>query len=170
MVFRRGRSKGLIIDSKKHEIRQVSLLQDASAVQFVRIALGKDQQDITLIDEVKSGSVVKAIIFEINFNQEGNITQVIDWAICKSPPGSNVVAGNYDPAIPNQDTRSQVFIWGMEMPAGINNSSAIKRMGTLLIPKGKQRMALDDEWFFMYKASGTGQVDVCSHFIYKEYR
>ncbi len=171
MAFGRRRSnKGTIIDSVKHEIRQVALLEDASVVKYIRIAVGRPTPDVTIDSDVKQGSVIKAIIFEINFNQEGNITQVIDWGIVKSPTGANVVAANYDPAIPNQETRSSVFLWGMEMPAGINNSSAIKRIGTLLIPKGKQRMAEDDEWFFMYRASGTGLVDVCSHFIYKEYR
>ncbi len=146
------------------------MLEDASTVKYVRIAVGKQSKDIAADDDVKNGCQVKAIFFELNFNQEGNVTQVIDWAICKKPTGANLVSTNYDPAVPNQETRSTVFLWGMEMPAGINNSSAVKRIGTLLIPKGKQRVAEDEEWFFMYRASGTGQVDVCSHFIYKEYR
>ncbi len=59
----------------------------------------------------------------------------------------------------------------MEMPAGINNSSSVKRIGTLLIPKGKQRMSEGDEWLLTYFVAASGSIaDSCGHFIYKEYR
>ncbi len=119
--------------------------------------------------DVKTGSVIKAIFFENNYNTEGNITAIFDWAVIKRKSGQ--ANASFDPAIPNEPTRSQVFLWGMEMPAGINNSSAVKRIGTLLIPKGKQRMAEGDSWQLIYRSSaGAGQEDACGHFIYKEYR
>ncbi len=167
MVFRRRSSKGSIIDSNKHEIRTVALLANGGTVKEVVIAQGKDEP--TGNNQVKSGSVIKAIIFEINFNFESNITAIIDWAIVKRKFGQT--ANDFDPAVPMAATRSGKFLWGMEMPAGINNSSSIKRVGTLLVPKGKQRMSEDDIWSFLYRSSaGVGQEDVCSHFIYKEYR
>ncbi len=105
----------------------------------------------------------------MNFNLEGNLTGIFDWAIVKSKTGQ--VATAFDPAIPNLPTRSQKFLWGMEMPAGINNSSAIKRIGTLLIPKGQQRMSEQDSWILVYRSTvGVGEEDFCAHFIYKEYR
>ncbi len=120
-------------------------------------------------DEVKTGSLVKAIFFEVNFNFEGSVTGIVDWAIIKKKTGQAI--SGFDPAIPHQPNRSQVFLWGMEMPAGINNSSAIKRIGTLLIPKGKQRISEGDSWNFIYRTSvGVSQEDACGHFIYKEYR
>ncbi len=124
----------------------------------------------TVNTSVKTGSVIKAIFFELNFNFEGNVTSVFDWAIVKQKVGQ-VIATQFDPAIPNQDAKSQVFLWGMEMPAGINNSSSVKRIGTLLIPKGKQRMAENDQWVLVYRSAvGAGVEDACGHFIYKEYR
>ncbi len=123
----------------------------------------------TLDQEVKTGSVIKAIFFEVNFNAEGNLTVIFDWAIVKRKSGQT--ATDYNPATPNLPTRAGKFLWGMEMPAGINNSSAVKRIGTLLIPKGKQRMSEGDIWDFLYfSTTGTSQEDVCGHFIYKEYR
>ncbi len=119
--------------------------------------------------DVKTGSLIKAIFFENNYNFEGNLTAIFDWAIIKKKTGQAV--STFDPAIPNQPNRSQVFLWGMEMPAGINNSSAVKRIGTLLIPKGKQRMSEGDSWNLLYRSTaGVGQEDACGHFIYKEYR
>ncbi len=159
-----------VIDSRKHEIRFSTLLATGGSVKDVTIVNAKNVQDVTNIDDVVTGSLVKAIFFELNFNFEGNITAIFDWAIIKKKFGQNV-ASLFDPAIPNQDARSQVFLWGMEMPAGINNSSAIKRIGTLLIPKGKQRMADGDEWHLVYRSTaGAGQENACGHFIYKEYR
>ncbi len=144
------------------------MLANGGAVKVILIALAVDRQ-VTVDTDVKAGSVIKAIFFENNYNFEGNITAVFDWAIIKTKSGQTVTS--FDPAIPNQPTRSQVFQWGMEMPAGINNSSAVKRMGTLLIPKGKQRMAEGDQWSLVYRSSAsTGQEDACGHFIYKEYR
>ncbi len=170
MGFRRGSSKGQIIDSVKHEVRYSNLLEAGGVVRFVTIATGKNTVDISGDTDVKTGSLIKAIFFELNFNTEGNVTTVTDWSIHKQRTGQGATT-DFDPAIPNQPTRSQVFLWGMEMPAGINNSSSIKRIGTLLIPKGKQRMSEGDVWVFTYRSSaGAGGHDACGHFIYKEYR
>ncbi len=172
MVFRRRSGKGNIIDSTKHEVRYSALLASGGSVKSIVIAKGVNTADFTAgVDtQVKTGSVIKAIFFEQNYNFEGNITAVVDWAIVKQKAGQ-AIATEFDPAIPNQRLRSQVFLWGMEMPAGINNSSAVKRIGTLLIPKGKQRMSEGDQWILVYRtSSGAGQEDACGHFIYKEYR
>ncbi len=167
MVFRRGSGKGNIIDSTKHEVRYTDLLASGGSVKFVAIATAVNVPSVDT--DVKTGSVIKAIFFENNYNTEGNITAIFDWAVIKRKSGQ--ANASFDPAIPNEPTRSQVFLWGMEMPAGINNSSAVKRIGTLLIPKGKQRMAEGDSWQLIYRSSaGAGQEDACGHFIYKEYR
>ncbi len=171
MVFRRGSKKGQIIDSVKHEVRFSNLLETGATFRSVQIAAGKNTADIAVDTDVKTGSLLKAIFFELNFNVEGNITTVIDWALIKVPTGVSFTAGNYNPAVPNKPTRSQTFLWGMEMPAGINNSSAVKRIGTLLIPKGKQRMSEGESWQFVYFVAAAGDIaDLCGHFIYKEYR
>ncbi len=171
MVFRRrGSSKGNIIDSDKHEVRYSNLLEAGAAQKSVTIAKGVNVENISIDTDVKTGSVIKAIFFELNWNVEGNITTVIDWAIIKGKAGQSSSA-DFNPATPNQNTRSQVFLWGMEMPAGINNSSAVKRIGTLLIPKGKQRMAEGDFWSLIYFVAAAGNItDACGHFIYKEYK
>ncbi len=170
MVFRRGRSsKGLVIDSTKHEIKFSNLLETGATVRFVDIAEAKNTQDISADDDVKTGSLIKAIFFELNWNVEGNITTVIDWMLIKRRTGQDDV--DFNPATPNQPSRSQTFLWGMEMPAGINNSSSIKRIGTLLVPKGKQRMSEGDKWQLVYFFAASGSIaDACGHFIYKEYR
>ncbi len=169
MVFRRRRSTKLVIDSDKHEVRYSNLLEAGAVLRIVVIADAKNVEDITSDVHVKTGSLVKAIFFELNFNVEGNITAVVDWSINKLKSGQ--ATGGFDPAVPNQINRSQTFLWGMEMPAGINNSSSVKRIGTLLIPKGKQRMAEGDTWFLTYRYSASGNIgDSCGHFIYKEYK
>ncbi len=172
MVFRRGRSKkGLVIDSQKHEIRTLNLLETGATFRNVVIALAKNTEDISADNHVKTGSQIKAIFFELNFNVEGNITTVIDWALVKANAGLGVTSANFNPATPNLITRSSKFLWGMEMPAGINNSGAVKRVGTLLIPKGKQTMREGESWQFVYFTAAAGDIsDVCGHFIYKEYR
>ncbi len=164
-----NRGKGAIIDSVKHEVRFSNLLETGGGIKFVDIATAKNTNAIALDTDVKTGAVIKAIFFELNFNHEGNITATVDWQIAKVKPGQTLPDSN--PSIPNEPTRSQTFLWGMEMPAGINNSSAVKRTGILLIPKGKQRMSEGDIWRFSYfSGAGTGQADTCGHFIYKEYR
>ncbi len=170
MVFRRrASSKGLIIDSDKHEVRYSNLLEAGAVLRQVIIAQAKNIEDFTLDTDVKTGSVIKAIFFENNYNVEGNITAVVDWCLAKSKSGES--GTEFDPTIPNQPRRAGVFLWGMEMPSGINNSSSVKRIGTLLIPKGKQRMAEGDQWRLFYRYSASGNIaDSCGHFIFKEYR
>ncbi len=169
MVFRRRRSTKLVIDSDKHEVRYSNLLEAGGTVRKVVIATAKNTEDISLDTDVKTGSLIKAIFFENNWNFEGNITAVVDWNIVKIKQGQP--DSGFNPGIPNQISRSQTFLWGMEMPSGINNSSSVKRIGTLLIPKGKQRMSEGDVWALMYlTTTGAGGSDSCGHFIYKEYR
>ncbi len=164
-------NKGNIIDSDKHEVKFSNLLETGATFRAIEIAFGVETEIISTDTHVKTGSVIKAINFEINFNIEGNVTSFYDWAIVKVPSGVVINAANYSPATPNLTTRSHKFLWGMEMPAGINNSSAVKRIGTLLIPKGKQRMAEGDSWQFVYFLAAAGDIsDVCGHFIYKEYK
>ncbi len=169
MGFRRRSNKGTLIDSKKHEVRFSNLLEAGATVRSVEVALAVDRA-VASDTQVKAGCLIKAIFFELNFNVEGNITSVIDWCLVKTKAGqtdTSILA----PASPNVPARSQRFLWGMEMPAGINNSSSVKRIGTLLIPKGKQRMAESDKWSFLYFFSASGSIaDACGHFIYKEYR
>ncbi len=169
MVFRRRGNKGQVIDSVKHEIKYSNLLEAGGAIREVIIADAKNTVDISADNHVKTGSLVKAIFFELNWNFEGNITAILDWAIVKQKFGQ--AGSDFNPATPNLPTRSQKFLWGMEMPAGINNSSAVKRIGTLLIPRGKQRMSEGDSWRLKYfSTAGAGGNDACGHFIYKEYR
>ncbi len=171
MVFRRKSSKGNIIDSIKHEIRYSNLLETGGLLREVIIVEAKNTADLVAgsDNQVKTGSLVKAIFFEQNYNVEGNITATVDWCLAKSQFGES--GTEFDPTLPNQPRRAGVFLWGMEMPAGINNSSAVKRIGTLLIPKGKQRMAEGDKWRLFYRFSAGGNIaDSCGHFIYKEYR
>ncbi len=159
----------MVIDSVKHEVRFSALLAAGGSIKEIVIATAKNTADISLDTDVKTGSLVKAIFFEVNLNFEGNVTALFDWSISKLRTGQG--GASFDPAIPNQPSRSQTFLWGMEMPAGINNSSAVKRIGTLLIPKGKQRMSEGDRWEFLYRSTvGAGVEDACGHFIYKEYR
>ncbi len=169
MVFRRRSNKGNIIDSVKHEVKYSNLLETGAAQRTVTIATAKNTADISADTDVKTGSLIKAIFFELNWNVEGNVTTFFDWAIVKLKSGQSTTA--FNPATPNLPTRSQKFLWGMEMPAGINNSSAVKRIGTLLIPKGKQRMSEGDAWLLTYFLAAAGDIaDACGHFIYKEYR
>ncbi len=159
----------MVIDSTKHEVKFSTLLAAGGSIKSVTIATAKNTVDISLDTDVKTGSLIKAIFFELNFNFEGNITGIVDWAIVKQKFGQ--AGSDFNPATPNLPTRSQKFLWGMEMPAGINNSSAIKRIGTLLIPRGKQRMSEGDSWALKYfTTAGAGGEDTCGHFIYKEYR
>ncbi len=169
MVFRRGRGKGSIIDSVKHEVKYSNLLEAGATQRNIVIATAKNTADVSLDTDVKTGSIIKAIFFENNYNVEGNITTVVDWAIVKKRSGQ--ASSLFDPATPNLPTRSQKFLWGMEMPAGINNAGSVKRIGTLLIPKGKQRMSEGDIWQLTYFYAASGAIaDSCGHFIYKEYR
>ncbi len=150
-------------------MRFSTLLAAGGSIKTVVIATGRNTAAVASDTDVKTGSLIKAIIFEMNFNFEGNITAIFDWAIIKIKSGQATTG--FDPAVPNLPTRSQKFLWGMEMPAGVNNSSAVKRIGTLLVPKGKQRMSENDQWIFIYRSTGgAGTEDTCGHFIYKEYR
>ncbi len=168
----RRSNKGMVIDSVKHETRWSALLATGGSNKSIVIATAKNTADLVAGSDtdVKTGSLIKAIFIEANFNFEGNVTAVFDWNVVKLRSGQSATA-DFNPSSPNLPTRSQKFLWGMEMPAGINNSSSVKRMFTLLIPKGKQRMSEGDIWYFQYRSTaGAGAEDSCGHIIYKEYR
>ncbi len=118
------------------------------------------------VTECPIGSRINGFFFELNFNVEGNITTTIDWAFWKNPGG---LLGTLIPsAIGGSNFRKWVFKQGMEMPAGINNAGAVKRIGVAVLPQKMRRMGDDDEILFSYIYAASGGIaDTCGHFIYK---
>ncbi len=152
----------------KNIVRFSNLLSDAGTAVAVTIAEAVDDVQVGSTSQVRTGNYVQAINFEINFNIEGNITGIYDWYIWKRLANSITQVDPRNVGLVSDDSRRYRLIEGMEMPAGINNSGPVKRMGLLMVPKHLQRMGKADKFVLVYVSSFAGNIaDVCGKFIYK---
>ncbi len=156
----------------KNIVRFSNLLEAGAVIRTVTVAEAVDDVQVGNTSQVRTGNLVQAINFELNFNIEGSITTVIDWYFVKDNGAflstSVGVTNPSSTGAVGDDQRRYRMLEGMEMPAGINNSSAVKRAGLLMIPKHLQRMGKADRILFVYFVTASGNVaDVCGKFIYK---
>lgn len=153
------------VHSTKNVTRWSNLLQDGGTTNTVDLVHGVDSPtDYT--KEVEIGSTVKAVFVEFNANFEGNVTGIIDWFVWKNVGGASSTP---NPAAQgNNVLRRFVLHSGMEMPAGINNSQAVKRIFVVKIPPKLRRIGDGDKIQFVYRSTtGVGSVDLCGTAIYK---
>ncbi len=154
------------INSVKNIVTTTNLLIAAGATVSQVIASAVDDY-VGATNTVKTGSTIPWIFVELNLNNEGNITQTLNWYIWKNPADQLALPSASDPG--SSANRRHILKVGMEMPAGINNSSAVKRIFVVKVPAGRQRMGQGDTWNIVITPSTTGTYDVCSKVVYKWY-
>ncbi len=155
------------VRSNKNIVRFSNLLEAGAVTRDVIVVQAVDSY-AGGVSQCPIGATVNGFFFEINFNVEGNITTVVDWAFWKNP--GNLLGALVPSLTGGSPFRKWVFKQGMEMPAGINNAGAVKRIGVAVVPKKMKRMGDQDIINFTYLYAAAGNIaDTCGHFIYKWY-
>jgi len=122
-----------------------------------------------LATEVKEGSTIKAIYFEMWTIGSVN-DQFYTACLAKLPGGvGNILQADLVNLHAYDNKKNVLFTTqGLASNDGIGNPVNIHR-GWIKIPKSKQRFGLGDRLQFAISSRGTADIDFCGFALYKEY-
>ncbi len=165
---RRQRSSlGNIVNSIKNSVDFIDGISAATVVKKT-IAIAKDNPATTIQNEVKRGSLIKAIWLEFWYygTSPSNTNDIMDAYVIKNP-GNNLT----DPDPGTVGTSNEKKFVFREWRGIVGNKSLggfpYRWSGWLRIPKRYQRMGTDDILKFVLISPTTG--NLCTKFIYKWY-
>ncbi len=157
------------INATKHYVQQSLSSITSGAVATSSVVVAVEQSTANAVNEVRSGSLVKAIMLEywLKAGEATNLGSFV-FAFYKKPAGAGAMTFAQAVALGTFTGKNQVFFTSQGL---INNesSTAIPVIRQFIkIPKGKQRMALGEE-LIVVVAAVTSDLDFCGFTTYKEY-
>ncbi len=167
MVFRR-RQKLATINSQKHIVQIGPQSVVLGAMLNRGLALSVRAADADANNEVRVGSVIKAMYVELWLTGDDATASSVILSLEKLPLASDPMTVGDSAALDAYHNKNNVFYitQGLLPP---NTASGIPLMrGWFKIPKGKQRMAELDRINLNVSAVLDG-VTICGNVIYKEY-
>ncbi len=157
------------ITSTKHYV-QVSLTTVvAGAVLDIPIAKGTNVSGVNSADEVREGAVVKAVFIEMWIRSSEISPGSVLVTFAKRSGGDVAITAAEAAALFTYDNKKNIFYHTQGL---INDQDAdaipfIRQW--FKIPKGKQRMGLNDKLFLNIFAQGAIDAVICGFMTYKEY-
>ncbi len=156
-----------IIHSEKHIIQNSLRTVTSGNVEVLTLAEAVDVPG-TNNTHVAVGAVIKALNVE-NWVITGDTAHgSIVMAIMKLPGGVNVPNAAEMANLNDYANKKNIFYLTMGLTNDSANSAIMNGPGLVLIPKGKQRMGLGDEWVQVSFSQALDQI-LCGKVIYKEY-
>ncbi len=156
-----------VIHSEKHIIQNTLSTVAAGALEVHTIAKAVDTVGSANTD-VRVGSTIKAIQIEDWVRTGDTASGSFVYIIAKLPGGVSNPSTTNMANLNDWSNKNNVFY----VTQGLSNdqdADAINISNAFMkIPKGKQRMALGDEWITCLFAQALDQ-NHCGKFIYKEY-
>ncbi len=159
------------INSNKHYVHRTNSTVAGGAIQNNIVAESVVAPATANAFSVEEGSIIKAIHFELWIWQSFSTAAETQFVvIIEKIPGNGTpitVAQSLNlGAYPNKKN----ILWTSQgILAGKDSNSVPIIRDWILIPKGKQRMGLDDQIMASLAVVGP-QMNVCGLFTYKEYR
>ncbi len=155
------------IHTEKH-IVQASLFAVASgAMVNTVIAVGKQDPDKALAVQVREGAVVSAIYVEMWLTSDDIAAGTAIVTLEKRPSGLPSMTAAESAALDSYDNKKNVIhtFMGLVPTNLMYPVAAIK--GWFKIPKGKQRMGINDNWMLNIHGQSNG-LAACGFFLFKE--
>ncbi len=160
------------IHSRKHYV-QISQSQVAqAAILNTTIAKGIEGASATPA-EVSEGAIVKAVWAEVWVqNASTTIIGSFTAGFVKEPGGSNPLASADAAALHDYDNKKNLFYVTQALVGPNDSNLMLLYKGWIKIPKGKQRMGLNDKlvWFVRNNNATSIAIEVCGVFVYKEFQ
>ncbi len=154
------------VHSEKHTIQNSLATVLAGALSVIVLAKAVDTVGSTNSD-VKIGASIKFLHVEEWIRTNDTSPGSFVWAIIKLPGGvSNPSVGDMA-NLNDYNNKNNVFHFKQGL-INVNTADAIFVGTDLLIPKGKQRMSIGDQWVIVRFAQALDS-NYCGKVIYKEY-
>ncbi len=169
--FRRRSNLGNIVDSNKNIVSAFTAAT-AGTKTAILIAEAQDSPTLAVTQDVERGCSIKAIWIEfwVSATAEAavGITHGIDMYLFKNP-GSNLTSPIPGTEGSSNEKRFIFKVWKGLIGARTQGFQPYSWKGWIKIPKGKQRMAVNDIWQLVFQSTGVN-VLVCHKFVYKWYK
>ncbi len=156
------------VHSTKHYVQSSIGTVTAGAVQSTVVAVGRAVSDKNIADEVEEGSQVKAVYLELWIRSAATAASSFTFVFCKRPSGVNVPSVADIAALGDWDNKKNVFYTSQGLVNDVDSSALNLFKGWIKIPKGKQRMGLNDALSWHLEAVGQS-INFCGFTTYKEY-
>jgi len=158
-----------MVHSVKHYVQYPIDQIGTGARQSIPIVTAVARDDVNLANEINEGSSVKAVFFEMWFQNEGNLGEFI-MTITKDPDGG-VGPSFGEMATLNDFSNKKNILYttqGLTSNDGISGPINIIR-SFLRIPKSKQRFGLGDSINICISNVSANDLVRCGFSTYKEY-
>lgn len=160
-----------IINSQKHIVQETLAVIEEQTIRNIVISVSVPNEP-ALTNQVVVGSVVKAIWFEYWLLGESSQPCTATWNIEKVAKSDDPMTQAEGQAMNSYGNKSNVLRIGQGV-IGDSNSNPIPVIREWIkVPKGMQRMALGDRWFFNCSCIGEADngLEICGFALYKEYQ
>ncbi len=157
-----------VIQSRKHMV-QVALATVGSTTTVVTGLLTAVEGEHTTSATVSEGAIVKAVWLEMWLLGAGTTVGSFTAILYKSPGGSQTVSNTDMAALHDWDNKKNILYTTQGITPETNQFPMNLHKGWIPIPKGKQRMGLNDKLQFAIRNNITDDLNFCGMVIYKEY-
>ncbi len=158
------------ITSTKHYVQfSPTTFAGAGGTNLV-LAIGKEVQDIAAAstNEVRAGSQIKAIYVEFWLTSDDAAQSSCVWLFYKNPSAAPQVTASQILALHGYPNKHNILVTGQGLVAPNTQFPTAVFKGWIKIPKGKQRISLDEELIVAFAGIANGGT-VCGFSTYKEY-
>ncbi len=158
-----------MVHSVKHYVQLAINQIGTGTVEVNAIALGVNSTAANLATEVKEGSTIKAVYFELWLQNEGTLGEFI-MTIQKNPQGANEPNFAQQAALFTWDNKKNILYTtqGLTSNDGVSGPVNVIR-GWIKIPKSKQRFGLGDNLTMNISNVSANDLVRCGFALYKEY-
>ncbi len=157
-----------MVHSVKHYVQFSLATVTAGTVLNVAIATGVAIDDVNIVSEVKEGSSIKAIYFELWIRSSSTTPSSGQLIVYKKQSDSGNPTAVNMAALGDWDNKRNIFYTTMGLFNDQDADAIALFKGWIKIPKGKQRFTIGDDLNFSIFAP-TIDSQICGFATYKEY-
>jgi len=124
--------------------------------------------DKNIVSEVEEGASVKAVYLEIWIRSAATAAASFTFIFCKRPSNAPSPTVTDLAALGDWDNKKNIFYTTQGLVNDVDSSALNLYKGWIKIPKGKQRIGLNDRISWHLSAIGQS-INFCGFSTYKEY-
>lgn len=155
------------IHSTKYYVQFTRSTVAATSLGDEALVIGANVTAANQVHEVPEGAIVKAIFVEVWIENSANSGSFV-VTVYKNPGAGNTMTYAQSVALGTYDNKKNVLFTSQGLPPndGVSGPVPIIRQW-IMIPKGKQRIGLNDEIRVTISNAGTDTLDYCGFATYK---
>ena len=157
-----------IIHSTKHYTQQSIGSSVVGTPTNTVIAVGVPVADKNTVTEVEEGATVKAIYLEMWLRSAATAAASFTFVVCKRPSNTPSPTAADLAALGDWDNKKNILYTTQGLTNDVDSTAVNIYKGWIKIPKGKQRMGINDVWSWHLSAIGQ-TINFCGFQLYKEY-